>query len=217
MLEGMFTQKTEQLRRPLHQCLHGRIFGIQNPQWIAVQTALRFCIQLVAMLLEIGNQGAAMRLPFRRYAQTVYFDADIAQPQICKKIIYQQHQLGIDLWPRETECLGTQLVKLPIASTLGPLMPKHRPHVIKALSAVISQVVLDSCTHHARRVFRAKRELLTVEAVFKGVHLLFNNVSRFTRAAHKQRSRLQNGRAYVSIGIAPHQGTHLVFEPLPSC
>ena len=95
-------------------------------------------------------------------------------------------------------------------------MTEHLPHVEQPLATIVSQIMLNRRTNHARRVLGPKRELLPIEAVNKGVHLLFNNVSGLTRAANEKCRGLHDRSADIAIGVACHQCAYLVLKPFPT-
>ena len=95
-------------------------------------------------------------------------------------------------------------------------MTKHRAHVIQALASVIEQVVLDRCAHHTRRGFWAQGQGVAVEAIFKGVHLFFDDVGHLAQSTHKQGRGLNDGGADVAIAMTTHQLTHELLQPLPA-
>ena len=103
------------------------------------------------------------------------------------------------------EDVGSGTVVLFQADGLGPL-----EHLLKV------EVVLDGGAHQAGRAFRAQRQALAVELVLEGVHLLLDNVRHLADAAHKQLRVLDDGRAHIAVGKAPHQIAHLRFQPLPA-
>ncbi len=127
----------------------------------------------------------------------------------------QHNEFGIHLCARKAQGLRADLVELAITATLWALMTEHGSHVVQALATFVKHVVLDHSAHHTGSRFGAKGELLAVQAVFKGVHLLFHNVGHLAQTTHKQGSGFNDGRAQVAIGMARHQAAHFFFQPLP--
>ena len=210
------TQKVEQARGRIDHALHGRVFGVQNAQRVAVQATLGFFIEHVAVLLQVGNQGGAVGLALGGLAQAVEFQAHIFQAQNFPQVIGQQDQLCIDLGTAKAQHLGTNLVELAVAAALGALVAEHGAHVVQALAAFVQQVVLNHRAHQPGCAFGAQRELLAVQAVFKGVHLLFDDVGHLAQASHKQGCRLDDGQAHIAVGVTRHQSAHLTLQPLPT-
>jgi len=156
-----------------------------------------------------------VRLALGRLTQAVELQAHVLETQLLPQGVGQQDQLGVDLSPRKSQGLGTDLVKLAVATALRTLVPEHRPHVIKPLAAVVQHRVLGHGTHHARGIFGAQGQGFAVEFVLEGVHLFFDDVGHLAQATHKQRRGFDDGGADVAVGMAGHQLAHLVFEPLP--
>ena len=127
-----------------------------------------------------------------------------------------QNHLGIQLRTTKAQRFSTDLVELPVAPTLGPLVAEHRAHVIQALAAVVEQGVFNRSAHHAGCVFRAHGELVTIELVFKRIHLFLDDVGDLAQAADKQGGVLHDGRADVLVGIGAHQAAHRVLQGLPA-
>ncbi len=85
MLERCLAEKVDQLRRALDQHLHRRILGIQDTQWIGMQAAARFLIQLVGVAFQIGDQCGAVLRTFLGLAERIDFKLDVAitiQPEV---------------------------------------------------------------------------------------------------------------------------------------
>ena len=216
VLERGFAQEAEQLRRLFDHLLHHRVLGVQDAQRVAQQPALGVSVQQLAVLLEVGDQGLAMCLALGRHTQAVEFDTHLAQTELVEQVGHQQHQFGVQRRPLKTQGLGAQLVELAVAAALRALVAEHRTQVIQAASTVIGQVVLDGRAHHARRVLGAQRQLLAVEAVFEGVHLLLDDVGGLTGAAHEQRRRFDDGRADHAVAVARHHVAHRGFQGFPA-
>ena len=89
-------------------------------------------------------------------------------------------------------------------------MAKHRPHVIKALRTFVQHIVFHHGAHHASRSFWSQGEVLAVQTVFKGVHLLFDDIGHFAQAAHKQSRGFDDGRAQIAISEPLHEVAHCV-------
>ena len=95
-------------------------------------------------------------------------------------------------------------------------MAEHRADVVQAFTAFVQKVVLVDGTHGTGRAFWSQREFVAIEPVFKGVHLLFDNVGDLAQATHEQGRGLDNGCAHVLIAVAAHQISNLVFKPFPA-
>jgi hypothetical protein len=138
------------------------------------------------------------------------------EPQDLPQVVGQQDQFGIDLGTTKTQHFGTNLVELAVAATLRTLVAEHGAHVIQALATFVQQVVLDHSAHQTCCALGAQGQLFTIESVFKGVHLFFDNVGHLAQAPNEKCCGLNNGQSHVAVGIARHQATHLRLQPLPA-
>ena len=181
-----------------------------------MQAAPGFVVELVEVGFQVSDQGGTVQLALCGLAQAVEFEPHIFQAKLLPQGVRQQNNLGVNLCAGKAQCLRADLVKLPVAPALWPLMPKHRTHVIQALAAFVQQVVLGHRAHDAGRVFRPQGERLTIESVLKRVHLFFDNVCNLAKAAHKQRSRFHNRCADVAVGITHHQVAHCFLKRFPA-
>ena len=75
--------------------------------------------------------------------------------------------------------------------------------------------MLNHRAHHGRRVLGPKRELLPIEGIGKGVHLLFDDVGDLANAAHEQGGGLQNRGSDGGIAIESEGLGHGGLQPLP--
>ena len=84
--------------------------------------------------------------------------------------------LGVDGRARQAEGLDVQLVKLAVASLLGPLPAEHRPERVDLKGRVgVHQVVLDDGAHDPGGGLRPERQRCAVPVV-EGVHLFGDDV-----------------------------------------
>ena len=157
-----------------------------------------------------------MQIALIGLAQAVDLQLHAADAQFFPQRMRHQNEFGVQLRPAKAQRLGSHLVELSVAPTLGPLVAEHGAKVIQAFAAVVEQRVFDHGPHHAGRVLRPQRELLAVEPVLKRIHLFFDNVGHLAQAAHKQGGGLDDGRADVLVGVAAHQRAHAFFQSLPA-
>jgi hypothetical protein len=123
-------EEVQQLGRALDQVLHRRILGVEDPQRVEVEAAPRVIVEHRSVGLEVGDERGAVRTPLLGLAQAVQLQADIAvfdEPEVAPQRPAHQDQFGIDIRSGEAEGLGPDLVKLPIAPLLRPLVTEHRP------------------------------------------------------------------------------------------
>ena len=94
-------------------------------------------VELIGVLLEMRDQFDAMQGPLIGLAQAVDFQPPTGDADFFPQRSSQQDQLGINFRAGETQGLSADLVKLPVAPSLRAFPAKHRPHVVKALAALV--------------------------------------------------------------------------------
>ena len=75
--------------------------------------------------------------------------------------------------------------------------------------------MLDRRAHAGGGAFRPQRQVLAIERVLEGVHLLLDDVGDFADGALEQGRRLDDGHADRAIAIALEPIAHDVFEVFP--
>ena len=160
MRERLRPQEVHQARSCLHNGFHRRVLGIENPQGIGVEAPACVFIQLVSVLLQVGNQLCTVACTLCRLPQAVELKAYIGQVNCLPESGRQQNQFSIYLWARKTQGFGANLVELAVTPPLRLLPPEHRAHVIEPFATVIQHVVLDHGTHHTSSVFRPHGKVL---------------------------------------------------------
>ena len=76
--ERVCAQKVNQTRRSGNHLLHGRVFGIEYAQRVAVQAAAGIFVEQGSVLLKVGNECGAVLLALIGLPQAVDFKAHIA-------------------------------------------------------------------------------------------------------------------------------------------
>ena len=127
-----------------------------------------------------------MRAPFSGRSECIDFQAYAAEPKVVPQALKHDDEFGIDIRAGEPECFDIDLVELPIAAALRPLVPKHRSDRKYPLRTVVEKVVLHGCANNAGGEFGAQRQFIAIETVGKAEHLLFNDVRHLANAAPKQ-------------------------------
>jgi len=138
------------------------------------------------------------------------FDAqDLPQPR-------QHHdQFGIDVRPGKADRLDVDLMELAVAPALRPLVAEQRPHRPQPSRRLVGEVVLHDRAHHPGGEFRPQRELLAVEPVLEGVHLLLDDVGDLADALDEQLGGLDDRRADLLVAVAAQPVGYPRLEPLP--
>ena len=80
VIQRGLTLELDELWGRLDQGLHRRIFGIQNAQRIQVQTPTRIFIQLIDVLLKVGDERRTVQLTFLGLTQAVQLESHILEP-----------------------------------------------------------------------------------------------------------------------------------------
>ncbi len=104
-----------------------------------MQAAPGLFVELVSVGFEVGNERLAVGQPLGWLAQAVDLELDAGETQLCPEVAGQHDEFGVHIGTGEAQGLGAELVELPVAAPLRPLVTEHRPHVIKALATVVEQ------------------------------------------------------------------------------
>ena len=123
--------------------------------------------------------------------------------------------LGIDLGFGLSKGLDTELIELSVAPLLRPLVSEHGAEIPESSRPVVEHAVLDTCTHHRRRVLWPHGELLAIERIGEGVHLLLHDVGDFANTAHEEGRGLQYGGPNLAIAVVTKEIGHKGLQPLP--
>ena len=109
--------------------------------------------------------------------------------------------LGVDVGAGEAERLDVELVELPVAALLRPLVAEHRAAGPHALRPLVGERVLDRGADDAGGRLGTQRQALAVQLVLERVHLVLDDVGRVADAAHEQRRRLDDRHAQVAVAV----------------
>ena len=167
------------------------------------------------MPLKVGDQGLSVLSALFGLPQTVELQAHILEPELLPQSMGHQNQLCVKLWASKSNGFGAHLMKLPVASPLRSLMPEHGAHVVKPSRRIVEQVVLNHASNNACGCLGTQGELLSIQSIFKGVHLFFNDVGHLPQAADKKGRGLHDRCSNVLIGVAFHERSDLALKPLP--
>ena len=87
-----------------------------------------------------------------------------------------QDQLGIDVRPGEAERLDVELVELPVAALLRPLVAEHRARCTTGACGRCTAGCARSPRARCRRCLPGAASAVAVQSVDEGVHLLLDDV-----------------------------------------
>ncbi len=128
----------------------------------------------------------------------------------------QHHdQFGIDVRSRKAHRLDVDLMELPVAPALRPLVAEHGAYGPQPARRLVGKVVLDDRTHHTGGELGAEREVLAIQAILERVHLLLDDVGDLADALHEELGVLDDRRTDLLVAVAPQPVGHAGFEPLP--
>ena len=180
-----------------------------------MQPAPGIFVEQVRVGLEMRDQRLAMRAALLGLPEGVELELDALQAEIRPQTMAQQDHLGVGIRAGQPERLEPHLMKLTVPALLRALVPEHRPGVPEPARAVVQQVVLDRAAHDAGRALGPQRELLAIERVGEGIHLLFDDVGDLADAAHEEPRVLDDGRADALVAIGAHRGRNGILETGP--
>ena len=192
-----------------------RVFRVEHAQRIALDALAAVLVQRIRMraqpllqLVTVGGarRGAAQRVDLQRHGpqhagglQQVAGDGD---------------DLDIRQRAGGAEILHADLVELPIAAGLRPLVAEHRAGVPEPALRIAQQAAVDAQAHRARGALRAQAHRVLV-AVDKGKHLLLDNVRGLAHTAGEELGRLQHRHAHLGVAIAQQHLLHRGLQRQP--
>ena len=109
--------------------------------------------------------------------------------------------LGVESWITVAQCFDTELVMLPESSRLRSLLPEdvgkvEKPHRLgKVMHTVFYIGSTDWCCAFGSQGY------IVAALIFKGVHLLFDDIGLFTDAAGKELCILKGRGIYTFIAV----------------
>ena len=172
-------------------------------------------VEPIDVRLQVPHEIRAVARALLRRADGIELEANAFKAEIAPQCGAHDDMLGVDVRAFEPERLDPVLVELPVAPLLRPLVPVHRPRVPKALGPVVEQVVLDRGAHTRSRTLRAQRQILAIELVTPGIHLLFDDVGDFADRAPEQLRMLHQRHADVAVAVALQPGFDRSLEMAP--
>ncbi len=110
--------------------LAGRDLAVQNPQRIGLRTTLTVAAQVAKAILQIIDQGLAIGRPAFLAAQRVDVQFDVVDTDGAEIVTQHGQDLGIDFWIVDPDSFNADLMKLAVASLLGPFVAKHGAQVV---------------------------------------------------------------------------------------
>jgi hypothetical protein len=131
--------------------------------------------------------------------------------ELVQEIVGETDDLRIGLRRGKAEAFDAELVGLPVAPRLGPLVSEDRADVVQTLRSEREEVVLESRAHDGCRPLRTQGHR-AVALVAERVHLFFDDVGRFADAAYEQLGRLEDRRANLPVTEAPRDRARRRFE-----
>lgn len=203
------------LRRACDHRLAGRDLAIQQPERVDLQPPLAVPAHLRDVVPIIGHEPFQIGGPALRTAEAVELEgqAGDAQPPVerQRQVDDLRVQRRVDL----PEGLHPELVVLPKASGLGPLIPKVRGEVVE-LDGLRQRAhaVLQVGADHRGRAFGPEGEAVP-PLVQEGVHLLVHDVRPLPHAPHEQARLLEHGRPDPAIPVEACQVSDDGFDPGP--
>ncbi len=195
-----------------------RILGVEDAQWIGVQPTPGVGIEPGLVAGQVRDQVRAVPRSLVGLPEAVEFEphtADAVDTEDLPQPRQHDDQFGIDIRTGEADRLDVDLVELPVAPALRPLVAEHRTHRPYAPRRVVGEVVFDDRTNHAGGELGAQGQALAVELVLEGVHLLLDDVGDLANAAHEELRVFDDRRADLLVAVTAQPVGDARFEPLP--
>ena len=156
-----------------------------------------------------------MRGALLSLAKRIQLKLQADQAEVIPQALTHQDDFSVDVRASKAQRFDTYLMELAVAAALRLFVAEHRTRVPESLRTVVQQVVLDHSAHSGCGPFRAHRQLLAIQAVGEGVHLLLDDVRHLADAAHEQLRLLDDGRANLLVTVSAQHAAHRVVEVLP--
>ena len=156
--------------------------AIEDAERVGLRAPLAVAAQLRHVLAERIHERLGEGRPADVVTDGVDHQLDVANLQLADERERKVDDLGVDRGILHPEDLDVELVELPVAPLLGPLVPEHRADGVELRGRQrLLQIVLDEGTDHARRRLGPERHAIPA-LVDEGVHLLLNDVGRLPGA-----------------------------------
>ena len=154
------------------------------------------------MGLEVVDQGDAIGLAAFRIAQGVELQGGVLQQaQFVQHPRAGSDDLHVARRLRHAHQFDADLVELPLAPLLRPLVTEHRPRVEELEGQLLRQAVGEKGAGHAGGVLRPQGDALAI-AEGEAVHLLGHDVGGFADRPFEDFGELHDRRRHEEIAIA---------------
>jgi hypothetical protein len=185
--------------------LHGRRAGDDRPVALvlAVEDAQRVLLQpqpavgrqRIAVRGEVGDQRRAVGVAALGVAERVDLQHDaFGDAERAQDVPARRDHLGIGQRLGGAQDLGADLVELPVAALLRPLVAEHRAGIEHLARQVrLGQPVRDQGAADAGGVLGAQRDRIAA-AILEGIHLLRDDVGGVAEAAGEDARVLEDRR-----------------------
>ncbi|OQC34731.1 MAG: hypothetical protein BWX64_02729 [Acidobacteria bacterium ADurb.Bin051] len=203
--------------RRREQLLLGGILAVEDPERVRPEAPAALLAELGRARLEVGEERGPVGGARRGVPDRVEQHRELREAEPAQEGDEQQQDLDVRSRPPPAEQLGADLVELPVAPPLRPLVAELRPEVVEAhrLRQRLHPV-LDVGAADRRGALRAQGEAAPA-AVGEGVHLLADDVGRLPDAAGEELRLLEDRGADLPVAVeregAVHLGLHRRPEP----
>jgi hypothetical protein len=190
-------------------------FAVENAERVGLFSTQTVRAEPVSLFCKKILENIPVNIPAVGTAQRIDVENDPGNADPVHKQAQHVHHLGIDHRAVNAEDLGVDLMKLPVASLLGTLVPEHRSDLIEFQRRRIGmERMLYIRPHDRSRRLRAQGQPLAVP-VLEGVHLFFNDIGALSDAAREKLQLLRHGRPYFAVTEVLEDLPRRVFNLLP--
>src|SRR5215472_10410842 len=164
----------------------------------------------------MGAKSFAVRGPALGISKSVEFKyGSPADPEHIENSVAEGNDFDIGLWLCRADELDTDLVELPQASFLRPLVAKHRPAVKKFQRHGLDQAIGKHGSDDSRRVLGAQRDFVTT-AINEGVHLFGDDIASLADRPTEHLGELEDRRFDLGKAVKFSDGTSSLGDlPVP--
>ena len=194
------------------------ILAIEESEGGAVESGGAVAAEAFDVAAVIGLQGLHVGRSAGRVTDAVQLKGEVLQTELHKDLPAEAEDLGVNGGVGVTYGLDIELVELAEPAGLGPGVAEHGGHNGVEADGLGPSVeaVLEVGAAYGGGGLGAEGEGVAARAVGDEVHLLLDDVSDFTDAAHEEVVVLENRGVYLAVGVALADGDHGVADAAPA-
>ena len=165
-------------------------------------------------MAQVVFQRGSISVPAVSASESIQLGLVTNQAEFIKQVSGNTDNLCVEQRVRSAEGLDAELVELPLAALLRPLVAEHRAGVEPLLEWLgLVDLVLEVGPDHGRGAFRTKT--VGLGPALEREHSLFHNVRRLTDVVEKDLHVLENGESNLGVSVPGEDLARFVFDCSP--